>query len=52
MSFVVNLYYYCINRYRFTAIAVDPQVKSVNGSAYDVLFIGTGGTRTLFLNIC
>lgn len=34
-------------QYRFTAIAVDPQVKSVNGSAYDVLFIGTDDGRII-----
>lgn len=28
--------------YRFTQIAVDPQVKTPGGKAYDVLFIGTG----------
>lgn len=30
------------NSYRFTVIAVDPQVKSIDGKTYDVLFIGTG----------
>lgn len=29
-------------RYRFSAIAVDPQVKTVNGDRYDVMFVGTG----------
>lgn len=28
--------------YRFTQIAVDPQVKVPGGKSYDVLFIGTG----------
>jgi len=28
--------------YRFTQIAVDPQVKVPGGKTYDVLFIGTG----------
>lgn len=35
----VNL---CCSSYRFTQIAVDPQVKTPGGKAYDVLFIGTG----------
>lgn len=29
-------------RYRFTKIAVDQQVRTPDGKAYDVLFIGTG----------
>lgn len=37
--FKVNL---CCSSYRFTQIAVDPQVKTPGGKAYDVLFIGTG----------
>jgi hypothetical protein len=28
--------------YRFTEIAVDPQIKTPDGKTYDVLFIGTG----------
>lgn len=32
--------FYC--SYRFTQIAVDPQVKVPGGKSYDVLFIGTG----------
>lgn len=28
--------------YRFTQIAVDPQIKTPGGKSYDVLFIGTG----------
>ncbi|CAG0891009.1 unnamed protein product [Darwinula stevensoni] len=30
-------------QYRFTKIAVDPQVETVNSEAFDVLFIGTDG---------
>lgn len=30
------------NSYRFTVIAVDPQVTAIDGKTYDVLFIGTG----------
>ncbi|XP_064474458.1 semaphorin-1A-like isoform X2 [Ornithodoros turicata] len=33
--------------YRFTYIAVDPQVETVNGKKYDVLFIGTDRGRVL-----
>lgn len=34
--------------YRFTQIAVDPQVKTPGGKAYDVLFIGTGNFLPYF----
>ncbi|XP_066900705.1 semaphorin-1A [Halyomorpha halys] len=34
-------------RNRFTAIAVDPQVKTLNGQAMDVLFIGTDDGRII-----
>ncbi|XP_022207444.2 semaphorin-1A [Nilaparvata lugens] len=34
-------------QYRFTAVAVDPQVKAVNGNAYDVVFIGTDDGRII-----
>ncbi|CAN8011334.1 unnamed protein product, partial [Ixodes pacificus] len=34
-------------QYRFTYIAVDPQVETVNGKKYDVLFIGTDVGRVL-----
>uniref|UniRef100_A0A1B6DFY7 Semaphorin-1A n=1 Tax=Clastoptera arizonana TaxID=38151 RepID=A0A1B6DFY7_9HEMI len=34
-------------QYRFTTIAVDPQVKAVNGNTYDVLFIGTDDGRVV-----
>ncbi|XP_077556481.1 semaphorin-1A-like isoform X4 [Haemaphysalis longicornis] len=34
-------------QYRFTYIAVDPQVEAVNGKKYDVLFIGTDTGRVL-----
>ena len=37
-----------MSRYRFTQIAVDPQIKTPGGKAYDVLFIGTG-KLSLFL---
>lgn len=33
--------------YRFTQIAVDPQVKVPGGKSYDVLFIGTGKEQCL-----
>lgn len=29
--------------YRFTKVAVDPQVKALDGKAYDILYVGTGG---------
>lgn len=29
-------------RYRFTQIAVDPQIKTPGEKAYDVIFVGTG----------
>lgn len=28
--------------YRFTKVAVDPQVKALDGKAYDILYVGTG----------
>ncbi|XP_075215062.1 semaphorin-1A-like [Lycorma delicatula] len=34
-------------QYRFTAVAVDPQVKSVVGNTYDVIFIGTNDGRII-----
>jgi hypothetical protein len=37
--------------YRFTQIAVDPQIKTPGGKAYDVLFIGTGKC-TSYSNYC
>ncbi|XP_046429152.1 semaphorin-1A-like isoform X1 [Neodiprion fabricii] len=33
--------------YRFTKIAVDPQVKALDGKAYDILYIGTDEGRVL-----
>lgn len=33
---------FVFSSYRFTQIAVDPQVSVPGGKAYDVLFIGTG----------
>lgn len=33
--------------YRFTQIAVDPQVKTPGGKAYDVLFIGTDNGKVI-----
>lgn len=30
------------SRYRFTQIAVDPQIKTPGGKTYDVIFVGTG----------
>jgi hypothetical protein len=41
-SFLSFLFNSPKNKYRFTKIAVDAQVKTTNGRAYDVLFIGTG----------
>jgi len=35
--------------YRFTVIAVDPQVKAIDGKTYDVLFIGTGKIKDLIM---
>lgn len=29
-------------RYKFTYIAVDPQIKTPGGKTYDVIFVGTG----------
>lgn len=29
-------------RYKFTRLAVDPQVRTVDGKTYDILIIGTG----------
>lgn len=37
------------SRLRFTQIAVDPQVKSVDGRNYDVIFVGTEDGRLLKL---
>lgn len=34
--------------YRFTKVAVDPQVKALDGKAYDILYIGTGIIIYLF----
>lgn len=33
--------------YRFTAIAVDPQVPTINNGKFDVLYIGTSDGRVL-----
>ena len=38
--------------YRFTEIAVDPQVKTPGGKAYDVLFIGTGKFTSCTKKLC
>ncbi|CAB3366769.1 Hypothetical predicted protein [Cloeon dipterum] len=35
------------SNYRFTQIAVDPQVKTPGGKAYDVLFIGTDNGKVI-----
>jgi len=37
--------------YRFTVIAVDPQVKAIDGKTYDVLFIGTGNIKDLNIKL-
>lgn len=29
-------------QYRFTSIAVDPQVQTVNDEYFDVIYVGTG----------
>ena len=29
-------------QYRFTAIAVDPQVETLNDGKFDILYVGTG----------
>lgn len=34
-------------QYRFTAIAVDAQVPSINGNAYDVIYVGTDNGKVL-----
>lgn len=37
--------------YRFTAITVDPQIESLNGERYDVLFVGTDTGKVIkFIN--
>lgn len=36
------MFFVFVFSYRFTQIAVDPQIKTPGGKAYDVLFIGTG----------
>lgn len=33
--------------YRFTKVAVDPQVKALDGKAYDILYVGTGEIQQL-----
>jgi hypothetical protein len=38
--------------YRFTQIAVDPQIKTPGGKAYDVLFIGTGKLKQIHVQSC
>lgn len=35
------------SNYKFTSIAVDPQVESLNGKTYDVLFVGTDNGHVL-----
>lgn len=37
------------NNYKFTSIAVDPQVETLNGKSYDVVFIGTDNGNVLKL---
>lgn len=34
--------FFFLRRYRFTQIAVDPQIKTPGGKTYDVIFVGTG----------
>lgn len=33
--------------YRFTKVAVDAQVKALDGKAYDILYVGTGKLEQL-----
>lgn len=40
--------YFNVCSYRFTKVVVDPQVKALDGKAYDVLYIGTGIIIYLF----
>lgn len=35
------------SNYKFTAVAVDPQVETMNGKSYDVVFIGTDDGHVL-----
>lgn len=44
---VYSLIYHFYFRYRFTQIAVDPQIKTPGGKTYDVIFVGTG--ESLFI---
>lgn len=37
-------------RYRFTQIAVDPQIKTPGGKTYDVIFVGTSNYLTIKTN--
>jgi hypothetical protein len=39
---IKETYFVLLLSYRFTQIAVDPQIKTPGGKTYDVLFIGTG----------
>lgn len=36
-------------QYRFTSITVDPQVETVNGELFDVLYVGTGKKRCVII---
>lgn len=39
-------------KHRFTAITVDPQILSMNGNTYDVIFVGTDDGRVIkFVNV-
>lgn len=38
-------------QYRFTVIAVEPQVKSIDHKPYDILYVGTGTWRKIRLRI-
>lgn len=38
--------------YRFSAITIDPQIRSMNGKFYDIIFVGTDDGRVIkFVNI-
>ena len=39
---LISVLIYKNHRYRFTQIAVDPQIKTPGGRTYDVIFVGTG----------
>lgn len=44
LELINNIFFY---RYRFTSIAIDPQIQSIDGKFYDVLYIGTDNGKLL-----